>query len=184
MFLLFEKFKQKSRRFRLLFCIFVKSFPMINRIDILKGIHPGKVIERDLNKMRLTQRALAKKAGAPYQTINAIISGRRNITLETALNIEKTLGYDEGFLLILQDFHNISVYKEKKSNEKYDHAPDIRKSLFWDSDFNKINWEKHKKTVITRVWERGNQSEKEEISRFYNIKITDADSYINEKNRK
>jgi len=151
---------------------------MINRIDILKGIHPGRIIERDLNKKRLTQRALAKIVGAPYQTINAIISGRRNITLETALNIEKTLGYDEGFLLILQDFHNISIYKEKKSKEKYNHAPNIRKSLFWDSDFNKIDWEKYKKAVITRVWERGNQIEKEEIARFYNIKITDISNYI------
>lgn len=151
---------------------------MINRIDILKGIHPGKIIERDLNKKHLTQRFLAKTVGVPYQTINAVISGRRSITLETALNIEKTLGYDEGFLLILQDFHNISVYKEKKSKERYNHAPNIRKSLFWDSDFNKIDWEKYKKAVITRVWERGNQSEKEEIARFYGIKITDADSYV------
>ena len=145
---------------------------MINRIDILKGIHPGKIIERDLSKKHLTQRTLAKTVGVPYQTINAIISGRRNITLETALNIEKTLGYDEGFLLILQNFHNISVYKEKKSKEKYSQAPNIRKSLFWDSDFNKIDWEKYSKAVITRVWERGNQIEKEEIARFYNIKIT------------
>ena len=151
---------------------------MINRIDILKGIHPGKIIERDLSKKHLTQRTLAKTVGVPYQTINAIISGRRNITLETALNIEKTLGYDEGFLLILQDFHNISVYKEKKSKEKYSQAPNIRKSLFWDSDFNKIDWEKYSKAVITRVWERGNQIEKEEIARFYNIKITDISDYI------
>jgi len=151
---------------------------MANRIDILKGIHPGKVIERDLNKKHLTQRALAKAAGVPYQTINVIISGRRNITLETALNIEKILGYDEGFLLVLQEFHDISAYKEKKSKEKYNHAPNIRKSLFWDSDFNKIDWERYKKAVITRVWERGNQSEKEEIARFYNIKITDIGNYL------
>ncbi len=130
----------------------------------------------------MTHRALAKTIGVPYQTINVIISGRRNITLETALNIEKTLGYEEGFLLILQDFHNISVYKEQKSKEKYSHAPNIRKSLFWDSDFNKIDWERYKKAVINRVWERGNQSEMEEIARFYNIKIADVGSYISTSN--
>jgi addiction module HigA family antidote len=151
---------------------------MIDRINILKGIHPGKIIERDLNKNHMTQRVLAEIVRVPYQTINAIISGRRNITLETALNIERILGYDEGFLLILQDFHNISTYKEKKSKENYNHAPNIRKSLFWDSDFNKIDWERYKKAVITRIWERGNQSEKEEIIRFYNIKATDIGNYI------
>jgi plasmid maintenance system antidote protein VapI len=48
---------------------------MINRIEILKGIHPGKIIERDLEKKHMTQRALAQMVGVPCQTINAIISG-------------------------------------------------------------------------------------------------------------
>ena len=43
----------------------------------------------------------------------------------------------------------------------------IRKSLFWDTDINKINWEKQYKAVIQRVFERGNEMEKNEIERFY-----------------
>jgi hypothetical protein len=31
----------------------------------------------------------------------------------------------------------------------------------------KINWEKQKKAVIKRVFERGNEKEKKEIIRFY-----------------
>ncbi|GHV23023.1 hypothetical protein FACS1894174_08420 [Bacteroidia bacterium] len=62
---------------------------MANLIEILKGINPGKIIERDLKKRHMAQRALATAAGVHYQTINAIISGTRNITLEVALNIEK-----------------------------------------------------------------------------------------------
>ena len=43
----------------------------------------------------------------------------------------------------------------------------IRKALFWDTDINKIDWNKQYKAVIQRVFERGNAEEKLEIKRFY-----------------
>lgn len=43
----------------------------------------------------------------------------------------------------------------------------LRKSLFWDTDINKIDWKKQYKVVIQRVFERGNEEEKLEIKRFY-----------------
>ena len=43
----------------------------------------------------------------------------------------------------------------------------IRKALFWDTDINKIDWDKQYKAVIKRVFERGNEEEKLEIKRFY-----------------
>ncbi|SEH76795.1 hypothetical protein SAMN02927937_01311 [Paenimyroides aquimaris] len=43
----------------------------------------------------------------------------------------------------------------------------IRKALFWDTDINKIDWDKQYKAVIQRVFERGNEEEKLEIKRFY-----------------
>lgn len=142
---------------------------MDSRIDIIKGIHPGKFIERELNKKSLTQRALAEDTGIPYQTINAIIAGRRSLTIEQAIKIDKTLGYEEGFLAILQTHYDIKQYKEKAFANLYTEAPRIRKSLFWDADFNKINWGKYKEAVIKRVFERGNKDEIDEITRFYNL---------------
>ena len=43
----------------------------------------------------------------------------------------------------------------------------LRKSLFWDTDFEKIDWQNHSTAVIQRVFERGNDAEKSEIERFY-----------------
>ena len=43
----------------------------------------------------------------------------------------------------------------------------IRKALFWDTDINKIDWNKQYKAVIQRVFGRGNAEEKLEIKRFY-----------------
>lgn len=54
--------------------------------------------------------------------------------------------------------------------EPNDKTPDlslIREALFWDTDIKKINWQKHKNAVIKRVFERGNQTEKDEITKFY-----------------
>ena len=78
---------------------------MNNLIDIIKGIHPGKFIERELKKKNLTQRVLADKTGIPYQTINAIIAGRRNLTTEQALKMDQSFAYEDGFFAILQTRH-------------------------------------------------------------------------------
>ncbi|WP_283686657.1 HigA family addiction module antitoxin [Dysgonomonas sp. Marseille-Q5470] len=142
---------------------------MNNLTDIIKGIHPGKFIERELKKKNLTQRALAEETGIPFQTINAIIAGRRNLTTEQALKIDQILGYEEGFFAILQTHYDIKQYKEKELASIYTEAPHIRKSLFWDADFNKINWAKYKNAVIKRVFERGSKDEIEEITRYYNL---------------
>lgn len=142
---------------------------MNNLIDIIKGIHPGKFIERELKKKNLTQRALAEETSIPFQTINAIIAGRRNLTTEQAIKLDKALGYEEGFFAILQTHYDIAQYKDKELASVYSEAPRIRKSLFWDADFSKINWGKYKNAVIKRVLERGSKDEIEEINRYYNL---------------
>ncbi len=150
---------------------------MDSRIDIIKGIHPGKIIERDLNKKNITQRSLADETGIPYQTINAVIAGRRNLTTEQALRVEISLGYEEGFLAILQTFYDIKQYKEKELANSYTGYPNIRRILFWDTDFDKINWGKYKKAVIERVIERGSKDEISEIKRFYKLSASELKQY-------
>lgn len=150
---------------------------MNKRIEILKGTPPGKIIEHDLKKRHITQMALAEKSGVTKQMISSIISGRRDLSVELSLRIEKALGYDEGFLLHLQTFYKIDRIKTQQSKELYKTAPKIRRSLFWDTDFDKIDWGRYKKAVIHRVLQKGNESEKREISRFYSIPIQELDNY-------
>ena len=157
--------------------VHLNAFSMNSHIDIIKGIHPGKLIDRELKKKNLTQRTLADETGIPYQTINAIIAGRRNLTTEQALNIECVLGYEEGFLAIIQTHFDIKQHKEKKLAELYTVAPHIRKSLFWDAEFDKINWGRYKKAAIQRVLERGNTKEIDEIKRFYSLTLDELRQY-------
>jgi len=45
----------------------------------------------------------------------------------------------------------------------------LRPVLFWDTKMGKIDWHKQRKAVIKRVFERGNEIEKNEIIRFYGL---------------
>ena len=45
--------------------------------------------------------------------------------------------------------------------------PNLPKRLFWDWDFDKIDWGKGYSSVISRVLERGNKTEWEELIHFY-----------------
>ena len=150
---------------------------MIDHIDIIKGIHPGKLIDRELRKRNITQRKLSDQTGISYQTVNAIIAAKRNITTEQSLRIANVLGYEEAFLALLQTYYDIKIQKEKELQNIYKVAPRIRKSLFWDSDFDTINWRKYQRAVIKRVLQRGRKEEIEEIMRFYNLSIEALQKY-------
>ena len=146
---------------------------MNNHIEIIQGIHPGKFIGRDLKKKNITQRKLAEQTGISFQTINAIIAGKRNLTTEQSLRIAHVMGYEEAFLALLQTYYNIEKIREKELDTLYQGTPRIRKSLFWDVDFDTINWGKYKKAVIKRVLQRGSKDELEEIVRFYNLSMNE-----------
>ena len=135
-------------------------------IEKYKGIHPGIILERLLTKKAISQRPFALSIGEHPQTINAITKGRRKLTTALALKIEEKLELEEGTLVLLQSYFDI---KEEKSKTKQN-IPDLsllRKSLFWDTDISKIDWQKQSVAVIKRIFERGNDTEKEEIKRFY-----------------
>jgi hypothetical protein len=83
-----------------------------------------------------------------------------------ALKIEKALGIDEGYFMTLQVFYDIKELK-KNQDKLYPDFTKLRRVLFWDTKMENIDWEKYKTAIIKRVFERGNEIEKEEIIRFY-----------------
>lgn len=93
-----------------------------------------------------------------------------NIAL--ALKIEKALGLEEGYFMILQVYYDIKQEKQKQNTEHPD-LTKLRPVLFWDTKMESVNWHKQKKAVIKRVFERGNDMEKAEITRFYGIETVD-----------
>ena len=75
---------------------------MISKIELLKGIHPGVYLARELQRRELRGGTLASRIGAYRQNLNAILQGRRNMNLPLSLKIEQELDLPEGFLMTLQ----------------------------------------------------------------------------------
>ncbi|MDI5888192.1 helix-turn-helix transcriptional regulator [Flavobacterium yafengii] len=140
-------------------------------IDIIKGIHPGKIVERELKKRNINQRQFALSVGEHPQTLGAIIKGNRRMNVDLSLKMEEKLELEEGFLMTLQVFYDI---KESKKDSTY--KPDLsklRKVTFWDTTFDKIDWKQNRVAVIKRVFSRGIEMEQEEIIRFYGKEVVD-----------
>ena len=87
------------------------------------------------------------------------------------------MGYEEGFLLALQAYYNVAEYKRKEASASVTGIPNIRKMLFWDTDFDKIDWGRYRRAVVQRVLERGSEAEIEEILRFYKIQRSEINNY-------
>lgn len=139
---------------------------MIKQFEKYKGIHPGIVFDRELKKRSIKQRPFALSLEEHPQTLNAITKGKRSIGTALALKIERGLGLEEGTLVLLQAYYDIQRIKEKESQD----TPNLNilsKALFWDTDIQYINWNRQYRAVIQRIFERGNENDKNEIIRFY-----------------
>ncbi|MDH8700743.1 addiction module HigA family antidote [Dysgonomonadaceae bacterium PH5-43] len=150
---------------------------MKQNLDTYKGIPPGKIIDRKLRNLGLSQRAFARAIGEHSQSINAVITGRRQLTTELSIKIERALEYEEGFLLALQAYYNVAAYKQKEASLSVTGIPNVRRILFWDTDFDKIDWGLYRKAIIQRVIERGSEDEKIEIFRFYGIDRSEEERF-------
>jgi len=101
------------------------------------------------------------------QTLGAITKGKRNMNVTLALKIEQELNLTEGFFMTLQVFYDIKQEKRRLIEKSHPDLARLRPGLFWDTNMEKIDWQRQKRAVIQRVFERGNDIEKEEITRFY-----------------
>lgn len=140
---------------------------MLQHLAILKGIHPGIILERELKKRGISKGPFALSIYEFPQTLSAITKGKRNMNTPLALKIEQALGLEEGYLMTLQVFYEIAEEKRRQHSIHHPNLSRLRKVLFWDTDVDKIDWIRQKRAVIERVFERGNEQEKQEITLFY-----------------
>jgi len=136
-------------------------------ITLLKGIHPGIILERELKKRKLPKRRIALIISEYPQLLGDITKGKRRINPALSLKLGDALGIDESFFLVLQAYYDIEQQKKKQAREKLPDLNLLRPVLFWDTDIHSIDWEKSKVSVIKRAFERGNDQEILEIIRFY-----------------
>ncbi|MCX7014316.1 MAG: HigA family addiction module antitoxin [Candidatus Sumerlaeota bacterium] len=65
--------------------------------------HPGEMLlEEFLRPLQISQSAFAIRLGVSFPRLNEIVRGKRSVTPDTALRLERVLGMSAGFWLGLQ----------------------------------------------------------------------------------
>jgi plasmid maintenance system antidote protein VapI len=140
---------------------------VLDNLNIIKGIHPGIILERELKKRKLAKSRFALSLQEYPQVLGEITKGKRKMNIPLALKIEQALGLEEGYLMMLQLFYDIKQEKHRQHLNIHPDLSKLRPVLFWDTKMDKIDWVDQKRAVIARVLERGNEEERKEIERFY-----------------
>ena len=77
-------------------------------------VHPGEVLQDELEEIGLTQTALAKHIRVLPKTVNEICRGKRGISAEMAMKLSKALGGSPQFWLNLQNNWELSQLDESE----------------------------------------------------------------------
>ena len=81
--------------------------------------HPGEMIlEEFLRPLHMTQTELAQRLGVSFPRVNEIIRGKRGITPDTALRLERLFGMEAQFWLNLQLAWDLYHAKHSPSGKK------------------------------------------------------------------
>lgn len=72
--------------------------------------------------------------------------------------------------MLLQSSYDVKMVSKLDLNTT-PNLNNIRKIIFWDTSFDKIDWDKNKRAVIKRILERGNTIEINEIISFYGKEV-------------
>ncbi len=87
-------------------------------METLKNIHPGEILKVEfLEPMGISAYKLAKDTFIPQTRVSQILKGKRRITADTALRLQKYFGTTAKFWLGLQDDYDIEEERNSKRKE-------------------------------------------------------------------
>jgi addiction module HigA family antidote len=83
--------------------------------DTLLGpVTPGEILCDDFMKpMQISITQLARDIGVSFNRISGIVNGKRGITADTALRLERYFGVEARFWLNLQSEYDLRMMKRK-----------------------------------------------------------------------
>ena len=85
---------------------------MNKRKEHITPIHPGKVLQDELDELGISQAAFAEHIGVLAKTVNEICRGKRGISAEMAMKLSQALGASPQFWLNLQNNWELSMVKD------------------------------------------------------------------------
>lgn len=144
---------------------------MIPKISKIKGIHPGFIIKREIMNRGIKNKELASRLNEHAQTISSILKGKRSINPKLSIKLGHLFSVESDYFMILQACYDVRKETAELQDKRIPNLNNIRRVLFWDTDYDKINWIENRRPIIRRIFERGDEKEIKEILDFYGIDI-------------
>jgi len=76
---------------------------------IMKPIHPGRILKREIKTRKLSANKLALALRVPSGRITQILNGKRGVSVETALRLSRYFGNSAQFWMNLQARYELAV---------------------------------------------------------------------------
>jgi len=76
-------------------------------------IHPGEILADELAELNKSAAELARELHVPANRISQLIAGKRAMTADTALRLEKWLGVSAAFWMNLQKRYELDITRAK-----------------------------------------------------------------------
>jgi antitoxin HigA-1 len=94
--------------------------------NLLPPIPPGEILREDfMDPIGLSINQLARNIGVPPNRISEIVNGKRTITADTALRLQRYFGVEAQFWLNLQSEFDLRIAKRQKWLEIKQHITPI-----------------------------------------------------------
>jgi HTH-type transcriptional regulator/antitoxin HigA len=74
---------------------------------VAEAFPPGEFIREELEARGWTQKRLAEVLGRPFQTVNAVVNGRKSVTPRLARELEAALGASAEYWLNLENAYQL-----------------------------------------------------------------------------
>jgi len=142
---------------------------MLPELKRIKGIHPGAILKRELKKRGIRSIELAKVINEYPQTINAITQERRGINAKLSFKLGEYFNIPKDYFMILQATFEVNTYRKSEIRKINPLKGKFRKSIFWDTKIELIDFEKNKRFIIQRILERGNRREIKSLIKIYTL---------------
>lgn len=109
------------------------------------AIHPGELLEEEIEFIGMSQLELAKRMGRPPQVVNEIIKGKKNITHDTSVELEKVLGVPAYMWTNAQATYHLTLSRLKEREHWATQAEEGWLNQFPIRELEKRGWiEKHR----------------------------------------
>ena len=76
-------------------------------------IHPGEIVADELVELNKTSAELARELHVPANRISQLVAGKRAMTADTALRLERRLGVSATFWMNLQKRYELDLARAK-----------------------------------------------------------------------